>query len=111
MDLASLLESRSLDDEELVEASARAPEEAVLPDVSVLKVGGQSLIDRGRAAVLPLVDEILAARAEHRLLIGTGGGTRARHAYALAAELGLPPGCSPTSGRRSRARTPRCWAT
>ena len=28
----------------------------------------------------------------HRLLIGTGGGTRARHAYSLAAELGLPTG-------------------
>jgi molybdenum storage protein len=26
------------------------------------------------------------------MLIGTGGGTRARHAYSLAAELGLPTG-------------------
>lgn len=92
MDLAGLLESRSLDDDELVAASAEAPDDPVLPDVAVLKVGGQSLMDRGRGAVLPLVDELVAARAGHRLLIGTGGGTRARHAYALAAELGLPTG-------------------
>ena len=26
------------------------------------------------------------------MLIGTGGGTRARHIYSLAAELGLPTG-------------------
>jgi len=31
----------------------------------VIKIGGQSLIDRGRAAVYPLVEEIVAARAAH----------------------------------------------
>ena len=91
-DLAALLYSRPLDDPEVVAASDAAPERRVLPDVHVLKIGGQSLIDRGSAAVLPVVDELLAARSEHRMLLGTGGGTRARHAYALAAELGLPTG-------------------
>jgi uridylate kinase len=32
------------------------------------------------------------ATRTHKLLIGTGGGTRARHVYALAAELGMPTG-------------------
>lgn len=91
-ELADLLSSRSLDDAGLAALSDAAPDTPVLPDVSVLKIGGQSLMDRGRSAVVPLVEEIAALKAQHRLLIGTGGGTRARHAYALAAELGLPTG-------------------
>lgn len=50
------------------------------------------MIDRGRSAVYPLVDEIVAARKQHQLLIGTGAGTRARHLYATAAGLNLPAG-------------------
>lgn len=91
-DLETLLLTRSLDDPELAAATERTTDAPVLPDVSVVKVGGQSFVDRGRVAVFPLVEELLEARREHRLLIGTGGGTRARHAYALAAELGLPTG-------------------
>jgi molybdenum storage protein len=49
-------------------------------------------MDRGRAAVYPVVEELVAAKATHPMLIGTGGGTRARHAYSLAAGLGLPTG-------------------
>jgi len=91
-ELESLLLTRSLDDPELAAATERTPDIRVLPDVSVVKVGGQSFMDRGREAVFPLVEELLEARSTHRLLIGTGGGTRARHAYSLAAELGLPTG-------------------
>ena len=58
----------------------------------MIKIGGQSVIDRGRAAVYPLVDEIVAARKAHKMLIGTGAGTRARHLYSIAAGLGLPAG-------------------
>ena len=46
------------------------------------------MIDRGRAAVYPLLDEIVA-RKNHKVLIGTGAGTRARHLYSIAAGLGL----------------------
>jgi molybdenum storage protein len=62
-----------------------------LPDLNVIKLGGQSIIDRGRI-VLPLLDEIVAARAEHPLLVMTGGGTRSRHAYAIALDLEMPTG-------------------
>lgn len=91
-ELADLLSSRSLDDAALAALSEQASETPVLPDVSVLKIGGQSVMDRGRAAVLPLVDELTTLTVAHRLLIGTGGGTRARHAYAVAHGLGLPTG-------------------
>jgi molybdenum storage protein len=63
-----------------------------LPDLNVIKLGGQSILDRGSQTVLPLVDEIVAARAEHKLLVMTGGGTRSRHAYAIALDLGMPTG-------------------
>ncbi len=90
--LESLLMDRALGDRELMQASDMAPDYAILPDVSVLKIGGQSLIDRGRAAVYPVVEELAAVKRSHQILIGTGAGTRARHAYSLAAELGLPTG-------------------
>ncbi|HEY0463202.1 MAG TPA: hypothetical protein VGC79_03290, partial [Polyangiaceae bacterium] len=45
-----------------------------------------------RSAVFPLVDGILSARKSHQRLIGTGAGTRARHLYSIAADLGLPTG-------------------
>ncbi len=90
--IAALLLERPLDDAALAAASDAVPDRPILPDVTVLKIGGQSLMDRGRAAVFPVVDEIVELIRTHRLLIGTGGGTRARHVYALAAELGLPTG-------------------
>ena len=91
-ELEALLMERSLTDEELLRATDSAPSYRILPDATVVKIGGQSVIDRGRAAVYPLVDELLAARQNHQLLIGTGAGTRARHLYSIAADLGLPTG-------------------
>lgn len=90
--LNALLMTRSLTDRDLAQATADTPDYAILPDVSVIKVGGQSVIDRGRAAVYPVVEQLVEASKRHKILIGTGAGTRARHLYALAAELGLPTG-------------------
>src|ERR1700758_1658059 len=91
-ELEALLMQRSLTDPQLVAAVDAAADFRILPDATVIKIGGQSVIDRGRAAVYPLVDEIVAARGVHKLLIGTGAGTRARHLYSIAAGLGLPTG-------------------
>ena len=91
-ELESLLMQRSLTDAQLQAAADAAADFRILPDATVIKIGGQSVIDRGRAAVHPLVDEIVAARNAHKLLIGTGAGTRARHLYSIAAGLGLPAG-------------------
>lgn len=64
----------------------------VLPNVNVIKIGGQSIMDRGRPAVFPLLKEIVENAKRHQILIGAGGGTRARHAYSLALDLDLPTG-------------------
>lgn len=73
---------------------------AVMPDVRVVKLGGQSLLDRGRAAVFPVLDEIVAARkAGIPVVVMVGGGTRARHIYAIASELEMPVGVIATLGK------------
>jgi molybdenum storage protein len=92
LSLDALLSQRSLTDAALLAAAESAADYRILPDATVIKIGGQSVIDRGRAAVYPLVDEIATARKDHKLLIGTGAGTRARHLYSIAAEVGLPAG-------------------
>ena len=65
---------------------------ALMPDVKVIKVGGQSILDRGRAAVFPLLDELVAVKDKYQLLLCCGGGTRARHIYSIASELEMPTG-------------------
>jgi molybdenum storage protein len=91
-ELEALLMQRSMSDPELLAATEAAADYRILPDATVIKIGGQSVIDRGRAAVYPLVEEIVSARKDHKLLIGTGAGTRARHLYSIAAGLNLPAG-------------------
>lgn len=63
-----------------------------LPEVNVLKIGGQSITDMGAKAVLPVLDEIVANAQKHKMILSTGGGTRSRHVYAIALELGMPTG-------------------
>ena len=69
-----------------------APQLRLFPDVSVVKIGGQSICDRGIKALPALVREISANKREHKMLITTGGGTRSRHIYAIGLELGMPTG-------------------
>ena len=70
--------------------ASKTPSLKILPDVNVLKIGGQSVMDRGRSAVMPILNEIIANQEQHKMLLGVGGGTRARHAYAVALDLGMP---------------------
>jgi len=90
--LDALLVERSLSDAALLAATEKSADFRILPDATVIKIGGQSFIDRGRSAVYPLVEEIVEARKTHKLMIGTGAGTRARHLYSIAASLNLPAG-------------------
>lgn len=64
----------------------------VFPEVNVLKIGGQSITDMGARAVLPVIEEIVQNVKKHKMIISTGGGTRSRHIYAIALELGMPTG-------------------
>jgi molybdenum storage protein len=91
-ELGKRLVSESLSDVTLQQATERTPDFAILPWVNVVKIGGQSIMDRGRSAVMPLIDEIVASLPRHKMILGTGAGTRARHVYSLAIDLGLPVG-------------------
>ncbi len=90
--IESRLMGESLMDKTLLASTDGQPIYRLMPDLNVVKIGGQSIIDRGRAAVLPILDELVEARRSRKILITTGGGTRARHAYAIATDLGMPTG-------------------
>jgi len=62
------------------------------PDVNVLKIGGQSIMDRGAKALFPILEELVKAKEEHKILLMCGGGTRARHVYNIGVDLGMPTG-------------------
>jgi molybdenum storage protein len=66
----------------------------IFPDVSLVMIGGQSIFDRGKAAILPLVEELIEIKKDkkQKLVIGVGGGTRVRHTISIALDLGLPVG-------------------
>jgi molybdenum storage protein len=90
--LGGELLSGSLTDAAIQQATGDSPDFAILPWVNVVKIGGQSIMDRGRSAVYPLVREIVDNLPRHKMILGTGAGTRARHIYSLAIDLGLPTG-------------------
>src|SRR3954465_13413896 len=91
-ELGKKLVSGSLSDAAIQKATEATPNFAILPWVNVVKIGGQSIMDRGRSAVGPVVDEIVANLPRHKMILGPGAGTRARHVYSLAIDLGLPTG-------------------
>ncbi len=62
------------------------------PDINILKIGGQSIIDRGRSAVLPILQVLIEAKEKHKMILMTGGGTRARHVFSIGVDLGMPSG-------------------
>lgn len=86
------LMAESLMDKQLLESTDTDNVFRPLPELNVIKLGGQSIIDRGSRAVLPLIEEIVAARPQHQILVMTGGGTRSRHVYAIALDLGMSAG-------------------
>jgi molybdenum storage protein len=88
----SSLARQTLLDRELTRPVTDRPPIRLLPWLSVVKIGGRSIMDRGRDAILPLVDELRRALPEHRMLILTGAGIRARHIYSVGLDLGLPTG-------------------
>jgi molybdenum storage protein len=90
--VASPLARQTLLDSELTRPVAGGRPIRLLPWLQVVKIGGRSIMDRGRDAILPLVDELRKLLPEHRLLILTGAGIRARHLYSVGLDLGLPVG-------------------
>src|SRR5215467_11939736 len=90
--VTSPLARQTLLDKDLTRPVAGERPIPLLPWVHVVKIGGRSIMDRGHEAILPIVEEIHTLLPEHRLLILTGAGIRARHVYSVALDLGLPVG-------------------
>lgn len=88
----SALMGESLVSKEFIENLDIAPQERLYPDVKVMKIGGQSICDRGAKALPALLKEIVANRPAHKMLLTTGGGTRSRHIYTIGLEMGMPTG-------------------
>ena len=88
----SKLMGESLISKSFMESFTVAPQRRLFPDVNIIKIGGQSICDRGVKALPPIMEEIVANKKEHKMLITTGGGTRSRHIYSIGLELGMPTG-------------------
>lgn len=87
----SLLARESLLDR-TVERSTETPVVRMLPDCHVIKIGGRSIMDAGRAVVYPVAEALATAMKTKKLIIGTGGGVRTRHVFSIGLDLGLPTG-------------------
>lgn len=90
--VASPLAQQTLLDGQLTRPVAGVRPIRLLPWLQVVKIGGRSIMDRGPEAILPIVDELRKLLPEHRMLILTGAGIRARHLYGVGLDLGLPVG-------------------
>jgi molybdenum storage protein len=77
---------------------------SILPDVNIIQIGGSSIMDRGRSALLPLLEEIVANQSQHRMIIGVGGGIRSRHIFSVGLDLGLPTGALATLSAKDSAQ-------
>jgi len=89
--LGSALARQTLLDKDLTHPVAGHRPIRILPWLQVVKIGGR-LMDRGPEAILPIVDELRQLLPEHRMLILTGAGIRARHLFSVGLDLGLPSG-------------------
>src|SRR5262249_17804765 len=97
--IESSLMRESLVDRRVVAKTDSPNEFAIMPDVVLVGIGGQSIFDRGKSAVLPVADEPRHYREAHRaargtpaIVLGVGGGTRVRHTVSVALDLGIPTG-------------------
>lgn len=90
-DVPSALMRQTLIDRELVRPIDR-PVIQLMPWLNVVTIGGRSIIDRGSEALTSVIDELRTALAEHRMLILTGPGIRARHVLGVGLDLGMPTG-------------------
>jgi molybdenum storage protein len=90
--IQSRLMRESLQDRKVLSKTDSERDLQIFPDASLVSIGGQSIFDRGKDAILPLVAEIAEVKKRHKMVIGVGGGTRVRHTVSIAMDLGLPTG-------------------
>jgi molybdenum storage protein len=89
--LQSMLMRESLLDKD-VQRATETPVFRMLPEAHVIKIGGRSILDAGRAVVYPVVEALAECLSTKKLIIGTGGGARSRHVFSIGIDLGLPTG-------------------
>ncbi|RPJ40182.1 MAG: uridine kinase [Chloroflexi bacterium] len=82
----------SLMDRTVMESSRTQEQLSILPNHTVVMIGGKSIMDRGKLAVFPVIDEILANKDKYGMVLSVSGGMRVRHSYSVALDLGIPPG-------------------
>lgn len=90
--IRSRFTAESLLDKELIASTYTTDEVPVLPDASLIHLGGVSIMDQGAKALNQLVPEIVECRKRHRFILSVGGGARERHVYAMGIDLELPTG-------------------
>lgn len=91
--IKSKLMRESLQDRKVIGETDSLKDRRILPDITLVSIGGQSIFDRGKDAIVPLAEEIAELhKAKNKMLIAVGGGTRVRHTAAVALDLGLPTG-------------------
>jgi molybdenum storage protein len=90
--IQSRLMRESLQDRKVLSKTDSERDLQIFPDCSLVSIGGQSIFDRGKEAILPLVAELAEVKKRHKMVIGVGGGTRVRHTVSIAMDLGLPTG-------------------
>jgi len=98
--IESTLMRESLVDRRVIAKTDSEGEFAIMPEVILVGLGGQSIFDRGKPAVMPLVGELKALREARKagkkgpppMVLGVGGGTRVRHTVSVALDLGIPTG-------------------
>src|SRR5437016_5789887 len=98
----SLLMRESLVDKDLI-AATQSPVVRILPNINVIQIGGK-IMDRGREALLPLLDEIVENQTQHTQVIAVGAGIRSRHLFAVGIDLGLPTGVLATLSAKDAAQ-------
>jgi molybdenum storage protein len=101
--IISPLMRESLMDKQVI-ARTETAVRAILPRLNVIQIGGLSIMDRGHAAVMPLLEEIVANQTEHMQVVGVGPGVRARHILSVGLDLGLPTGALATLAAKSSAQ-------
>ncbi len=90
--IKSTLMRESLQDRAVIAGTDSDRDIQIFPEVTLIGIGGQSIFDRGKEAILPLVEELAEAIKHHPTVLAVGGGTRVRHTMSIALDLGLPVG-------------------
>src|SRR4051794_41918749 len=90
--IPSKLMRESLLNKQVMASTDSDTEVCILPDVNILVLGGQSILDRGKKAMSPVLDAIGKSRKKHQIVIGGGARARVRHPYHIRLDLGMALG-------------------